>query len=130
LLSERIHLERIQSILNYKIHFLIFSIGMVFYPSLGLPVIYLIMIAFVPYLIFVLFKFKKYFWIVLLFILVLLPLLNQPFGFLGFKLTEQLTYLPLFFFLLLMFILKLVSRDWLEDLNAKIFRKYKTDVPI
>jgi len=127
MLSDKIHLERLQSILSYEIHFIIFSILLVMFPSVGMQILYLIMLVFIPYLAFVLIKIKKYFWIVFLFVFVLLPLLNQLIGFMGFKLTEQLVYVPLFLFLLYTFLLKLVLRDWLEDLNAKIFRKYKTD---
>ncbi|PKL83304.1 MAG: hypothetical protein CVV24_05625 [Ignavibacteriae bacterium HGW-Ignavibacteriae-3] len=122
LLSDKFHLEKIQYIFRFEIPWLMFALFFVFYSGIGLYILNGIMAVFIPYLLFVLFRLKRWGWISCLSVFVILPLLHQLLGSPFLDLPDYPAYLPLFFFLLFNFFLKFVIRDWIEDINARIER--------
>jgi len=80
-------------------------------------------ILFTPYLLFVLVREKKYFWLGLFIAIVILPMLI-----ILLFLSEHLFYLafiqiPLLLFYLYCFMLRFDANEWLREINWKIYRQ-------
>lgn len=128
LLSEKNHLERIQSILRIEIPaYLLLSISL--FSSIRFLILKIWILFLSPYLIFILFRLKKFGWITSFCLIVIVPLILSWFNFTGSLLSTIFTILPYLTFLIFTFLLKMVIPDWLEEINGKIFRRYKTDLP-
>lgn len=128
LLSEKNHLERIQSILRIEMPaYLLLSISL--FSSIGFLILKIWILFLSPYLIFILFRLKKFGWITSFCLIVIVPLILSWFNFTGSLLSTIFTILPYLTFLIFTFLLKMVIPDWLEEINGKIFRRYKTDLP-
>jgi len=128
LLSEKIHLERIQSILRIEIPaYLLLSISL--FSGIGFLILKIVILFLSPYLIFILFQLKKFGWITAFCLIVIVPLILSWFNFAGSLSNTIFTILPYLTFLIFTFLLKMVIPDWLEEINGKIFRRYKTDLP-
>ena len=128
LLSEKNHLERIQSILRIEMPaYLLLSISL--FSSIRFLILKIWILFLSPYLIFILFRLKKFGWITSFCLIVIVPLILSWFNFTGSLLSTIFTILPYLTFLIFTFLLKMVIPDWLEEINGKIFRRYKTDLP-
>jgi hypothetical protein len=114
-------LNRLNKILKYKL-----SEGILFLLSiLNSVFIFLLVIAaiiFTPYMLFVLFKEKRFGWITFFLILVILPMILL---FLFFRHIDNFIYffiIPLAFYYFYCFLLKMTVAEWVEEKSWKIQR--------
>jgi hypothetical protein len=85
-------------------------------------VLYLAIIAailFAPFMLYVLFKEKRYGWIIFFIIIVLLPLLIDVLFFYHTNVYLILLFIPLALFYFYCFLLRITIRDWMQEKNAK-----------
>jgi hypothetical protein len=118
--EQKSHLKRLNYYLNFEISSVIFYMIFLFI-SRTLTVILLgaVALIFVPYMLFVLFKEKKTGWIIAFAIMVIIPfILGLLFYSPEFK-SMLLTNIALGTFFLYCFLLKMSTRDWVSDENAR-----------
>lgn len=121
LLTIKFHLEKIQSILRIEIPaYLLLSLS--FFTGIGFFILKIVILLFSPYMVFVLFRLKKFGWITTFCLIVVLPYIFSFIKFSDATLTLLINLFPLLTFLIFTFLLKMVIPDWLEEINAKVFR--------
>jgi hypothetical protein len=129
------HLQRFCSILSFELStIVIFFLQFLWQLTLFLAVLTLFLavlaaILFIPYLIFILIKEKKYDWITLFILIVILPLIV-----IILFLSDHLFYLaylqiplPLFYFYC--FLLRFDAKEWLKEVNWKIYNEERKSEP-
>ena len=126
-LSERFHLERIQSILRIEIPaYILFSLSV--FTGAGFILLKIAVLIFAPYLLYVLYRVKKYGWIAFFFAFVLLPYILSRLIPMGSLLSVIFNAFPLLIFLIYTFLLKMAIPEWIGEINAKLSRRYKISV--
>jgi len=116
------HIQRLCTLLNFELS----TSGMFLLQFLWQITLFLAAFAailFTPYLLFVLVREKKYFWLGLFIAIVILPMLI-----ILLFLSEHLFYLafiqiPLLLFYLYCFMLRFDANEWLREINWKIYRQ-------
>jgi hypothetical protein len=126
--SRASHLNRLYTILNYELSTtILFILQNVWQLTLFLAAAAAIL--FTPYMIFVLWKEKKYGWIIIFMFMVVLPLLI-----IILFLSDHLFYLaylqiPLPLFYLNCFSLRFDSKEWLKEITWKIYYEEQKSLP-
>ena len=122
------HLQRFCSILTYELSTIVLFF-LNFFWQLTLFLAVLAAILFTPYLIFILIREKKYGWITLFILIVILPLIV-----IILFLSDHLFYLaylqiplPLFYFYC--FLLRFDAKEWLKEVNWKIYNEERKSEP-
>jgi len=122
------HLQRFCSILSFELSTIVIFF-LQFFWQLTLFLAVLAAILFIPYLIFILIKEKKYGWITLFILIVILPLIV-----IVLFLSDNLFYLaylqiPLPLFYLYCFLLRFDAKEWLKDVNWKMYSRERKSEP-
>ncbi len=116
--NERYYLEKLNKGLNFTLPTsLLFLFS--WFTGIALVLMAIAATLFAPIMLFVFLKSKKYSWLITFFIFVILPLIG--FAILAFK-DSSLSFfvlIPLIFFYIYCFILKLILADQLEELRAR-----------
>ena len=110
------NIDRLSGILNYHLSTIALYFLWFFSPALFLAVIAAVLFA--PYMLFVLFREKRYGWITFFIVLVLLPVLIDVLFFYHTGAYLILLFLPLAFFYFYCFLLKITIQDWIQERNA------------
>jgi hypothetical protein len=120
--KEEYLLKKLKYFLNYELSSSsLFFISFVYASTFVLAII--AAVVFTPFLIYVLYKNRKYLWLILFFVLIVFPpliiyLINLKEMFLSIVLYVEL---GLFYFYCV--VLRFVVADWMEDVKARAFRK-------
>jgi len=111
------NLERLSRILNYQLSTSVLLIGYYFSPVLYLAIIAAVLFA--PYMLFVLFREKRFGWITFFIILVLCPIFISLLFFYHTEYFIIFMLIPLALFYFYCFLLKITIGDWVQERNAK-----------
>lgn len=117
-------LKRMSRILNYQLSsnaLLILS----FFNGWLILLLVTAVIAFMPYILFVLWTEKRFGWITFFVILVIIPLLLEFIFFYHTAGFAMLLIIPLAFLVFYCFLLKYTVKDWIEEREAYLLRYFK-----
>jgi hypothetical protein len=117
-------IHRLNEILNYELSTSVIYMFM-FFSSLFLPVVLLAIVLFTPYLLYVLFKERKFGWITAFFVLVILPYLIGILFLPSFSAAGMFSTMAMGLFYLYCFLLKMSTREWIAAENARNELEYK-----
>jgi hypothetical protein len=115
-------LKKLKYFLNYELSSSsLYLLSFVYFSTFVLAII--AAVIFTPFLIYVLYKNRKYFWLILFFVFILFPTLIIYFTNLKEMVLSIALYIELGLFYFYCVVLRFVVADWVEDVKAKEFRK-------
>jgi hypothetical protein len=115
-------LEKLKYFLNYELSSSsLFFISFVYASTFVLAII--AAVVFTPFLIYVLYRNRKYLWLILFFALIVFPPLIIYLTNIKGMFLSVVLYIELGLFYFYCFVLRFVVADWVEDMKARAFRK-------
>ena len=115
-------LKKLKYFLNYELSSSsLYLLSFVYFSTFVLAII--AAVIFTPFLIYVLYKNRKYFWLILFFVFILFPPLIIYFTNLKEMVLSIALYIELGLFYFYCVVLRFVVADWVEDVKAREFRK-------